>query len=210
MSSDFFRQYYVEIYMGSNAGRPILVAMFLAAGLSACGDSKEAAAPAATQASSAPAAKQEAPKDTWKDYAFADGGFTVKVPSDPTCQQQEAAKGIMATMCTTENEKTGMMISATKLPGAVPPGNIDNAIAGGMAGSAKNMQGELVNPVDVTVGGVKGKDFSVKTAQGEVRSRIFIKGNYLIQVMGMPKGELDASKAEIEKFVTSLSPKAGS
>jgi hypothetical protein len=28
--------------------------------------------------------------------------------------------------------------------------------------------------------------------------------------MGMPKGEPDASKAEIEKFVTSLSPKAGS
>jgi hypothetical protein len=195
--------------MISNANSAILATIFLTAGLGACGDSKEAAAPASTQTSSAPAQKQEAPKDSWKDYAFADNGFTVRVPSDPTCQSQDAGKGLTATMCATETEKTGMMISATKLPGTVPSENVDKAVAGAMAGSAKNMQGEVVSPVDVTVNGLKGKDFSVKTAQGEMRSRIFIKGSYLIQAMGVPKGDPAASKEELEKFVSSMGPKSG-
>jgi hypothetical protein len=102
-----------------------------------------------------------------------------------------------------------MMISATKLPNAVPAGNVDKAVAGAMAGSAKNMQGEVVTPADVTVDGLKGKDFSVKTAEGVMRSRIFIKGKYLIQAMGIPKGDPAASKDELEKFVASLGPKSG-
>jgi hypothetical protein len=199
-----------EIKMISNVNSAILAAIFFTAGLSACGDSKETAAPAATQTSSAPAEKQEAPKDGWKDYAFADNGFTVRVPSDPSCQPQDAGNGLTATMCTAETEKTGMMITATKLPNAVPAANVDKTVAGAMAGSAKNMQGEVVNPADVTVSGLKGKDFSVKTAQGEMRSRIFIKGNYLIQAMGIPKGDPAASKEELEKFVSSMGPKSGS
>ena len=177
----------------------LLVAALLVAGLSACGDSKDT--PKAAE-------KKEAPKDTWKDYAFADGGFTVRVPSDPACQQQDAGKGITASMCSAETDKTGMMLSASKLPGNVPAENVDKAIAGAMDGSAKSMQGEVVTPTDVTVNGLKGKDFSIKSAQGEIRSRIFIKGNYLIQALALPKGDPAAAKDEIEKFVTSLGPKA--
>ena len=184
----------------------LLVTTSLCACLCACNDSQPSATPAAAQKDAAPAAKPEAPKDTWKDYAFADGTFSIKVPADPTCQPQDAGNGMTATACTTETEKTGLVITSTPMPGVVPPENVEKAAAGAMAGVAKSMQGELVNPTDVDVGGVKGKDFSVKTAQGELHSRILIKGKYLIQVMGVPKAAPEASKAEIEKFVSSLKP----
>jgi hypothetical protein len=184
----------------------LLATTSLCACLSACNDSQPTATPAAAQKDAAPAAKLEAPKDTWKDFAFADGGFSIKVPADPTCQPQDAGSGLTATVCTTETEKTGLMITSTPLPGVVPPENVAKVAAGAMNGAAKNMQGELINPTDVDVGGVKGKDFVVKTAQGELHSRILIKGKYLIQVMGVPKADPEASKAEVEKFVTSLKP----
>lgn len=169
----------------------LTAAALLAIGLSACGDSKEAAG-----------------KDTWKDYAFLDGSFSIRVPSDPACQQQDVGKGISASLCSVETGKTGMLVSASKLPGVVPAENIEKAMVGAMDGSAKSMQGTVVNPTDVTTNGLNGKDFSIKTSQGDIRSRLYIKGSYLIQALAMPKGEPAAAKDEMEKFVTSLSPKA--
>lgn len=190
----------------------VAVLAMVAAGLGGCDsgnktDDKAASAPAASAPAAAPAAeaKPAAPQDSWKDYKLGDTGLSVRVPSDPQCQDQDQG-GMTNHMCSAETEKTGFMISSTKLQGEVDPAKIPAALDGAVNGQAKAMNGEVVDPKDIMVGDLKAKDYSVKTAQGEIRGRVVIKGGYLVQLMGLPKAAADdTTKAESEKFVASLS-----
>lgn len=147
--------------------------------------------------------------ENWKDYPLADGSFTVKIPADPTCHDQPIAAGITASMCMTETEHTGMMTSVTKMPaGLGDKVDLNTLLDNAMNGASKNVNGTISSSNDITVNGVKGREFVIDSSKGKVKNRIFFANDTLVHAIGIPKGDEAASKDEIEKFVTSLQPKS--
>lgn len=185
----------------------LLSVLLLGMAVAGCSDDektvKSTEQKSSTEVKSVEASKTVA-ADNWQEYKVGGGLFVVRVPAKPECQEQ-ASDGSVAKMCTTETQETGMMINATKLAGIVDPTKISEALTASLNGSAKGMGGEAVDVVDIDISGLKAKSFSIKTAQGVVPSRITIKGNYLVQVIAMPKtSESDVTKEESEKFLKSL------
>ena len=62
--------------------------------------------------------------------------------------------------------------SYTKLKAA--PGKIPGLLAGTMEGSAKDLNGNVVNSADITTNGLKGKEYTIKNPEGEYLSLIHI------------------------------------
>jgi hypothetical protein len=199
----------------------LATAVALCLGLAACdkapeekkvepSTTKPADAPKKEEAKQAEPAKAEEKKadaaaDSWKPFKAGGGSFVVSMPSEPQCQEQEAGSGMKATICAAETEKTGVMVSSTRMPGEIDPAQAVKALESAMNGSAKAMNGEAVNATDFTTDGLVGKDFTIKTPQGDVRSRMTFKGSYMVQLVAMPKAAADeTSKAESEKFLKSL------
>lgn len=176
-------------------------AALLALTLAACGDSTPD--PAKT-VSTIP--KPDLTKVvSWKDHAFADKAFLIKVPGDPICQELHAGS-LGANLCTTDTERSGLMYSYTKLRAA--PGKMAGLLAGTMEGSAKDLNGNVVNSADITANGLKGKEYTIKNPEGEYRARIFITPNYLVQIMGTAKVDPTVAKGEIDLYLNSLTAAA--
>lgn len=185
--------------------RAALAAPLLAILLAACSDRPEP--PSAPPPPPPPKPDLSKPV-VWKEFAFADKAFVVKVPGDPICQQNLSGS-LGAHMCMVDSERTGLMFSFTKLKaGDDVPAKAAGLIAGTMEGSAKDLNGNVASSADAAINGLKGKEYLIKSAEGEYRARIFMTKAYLVQTMGRAKADPAVANAEIDLFLNSLTPAA--
>ena len=164
-----------ELFVKHQATIGWIAAAVVAMGLGACDQTPTSEASASGASAQAPAEK-----DSWKEFKLGETAMTVSVPAEPQCQNQDAGNGLRAQVCASESEKTGLIVNVTKLPAKVAAAQLAKVLDGAMNGSAKGMNAQAIKVSDVTVGGLKAKDFSVDSAQGEIRSRLVIKSAQLV------------------------------
>lgn len=154
--------------------------------------------------------KNAAVTGSWKDFPVDGGAFTIKFPSKPTCEDQNAGDGLVVHICTYDAGNLALLVSVTKLPGKVTKSNFNRALDGGVKGSIDSLEGVLTDSQDIAISGQKGRDFAGKSDQYKFKSRMFLSGNSLVQAIGIRENAAPASyDAKIEAFVSSLLPKGG-
>lgn len=182
----------------------LFAAALLALTLTACSDTPEPGKPAAAPPPPPPPKPDLSKPVVWKDHSFANNAFSLKVPGDPVCQEMLAGS-LGANMCTIDTERTGLMYSFTKLKAGTST-KAASLIAGTMEGSAKDLNGAVASSADFAANGLKGKEYSIKNPEGVFRARIFLAGDYLVQVMGTAKVDPEVSNKEIDLYLNSLAP----
>lgn len=147
--------------------------------------------------------------DAWQGFPIAEGKFSVKFPARPACETRNTGNGLAIMTCSVSAPHSEMVVMVTRMDTeGRSASEIDSALTSGMAGAAQNVQGEVVDPRDVTVHGVKGKEFTVKTRSGVIIQRMLIGDGYIVQAMAMPSPDSAAARSEIQAFVSSLAPTA--
>jgi hypothetical protein len=144
------------------------------------------------------------PNEPWVEFKFAEL-FAAQAPSAPECDEDDLGHGVKAVSCSVEGKGLVMLAMATSLPSKpLEAAAIDKALALAVESAAKSMKGNVSKVEPAYAAGAKGRDFSVKTPEGEVHGRVLIAGGMLAQALAMPKAETDATKKEAQRFIASL------
>ncbi len=189
--------------MSSNVVR-ILIVVFVAFALAACGKKDEPQTANAPQASVAPVAQDQYKE--WKDYPFADGKFVVKYPADkvesaaPTCQQQNVISACgFKTSGNRLNFVWGPIAVWEPADGSKSPAAYFNK----WAESVKNEHG-FSGIRDVTVNGIAGKEADSADDGEEGVNRILFIGDTYVNFFGFSKSADSIAKQDRDKFLNSF------
>ena len=170
--------------------------VFLAAVLAACGKSGENRNDVASKHVAAPDRYEG-----WKDYAFADGKFSVKYPADKAVLPEPRCYVGRISGCNFNTGSSGLRLSWGKIDRA--PSEFMHAVIDG-----EKARGKLLELHDVKVNGIDAKEFVVAAEKdGDMRFRTLVAGDTFVMIFGFNlKSKFSESKEEIDKFIESMSP----
>lgn len=181
--------------MGFEVGKSIRLAgsvMAAAIGLAACGSTSSNSAATPTPAPT--------------PYVATDSGFSAVFPATPARSTQAINQsGINATLtlyqATTNTEQVA--VAFEQLPVAPQGDAIQASLDGGVAGSAKNVNGTVVSKSNTQFLGQPAEDAVVQAQGSVIRERIFFVGSKLYVLEGITSS-LDAKHPAYDKMLATF------
>jgi hypothetical protein len=148
--------------------------------------------------------------DDWVSFSPKGGKFTVKMPAKPkdTSQEIDSAVGkLKVNMYMYEEGNAGVyMVAYTDYPeDSVTEENVKDVLAGAESGGIKGVKGKLIKSKAIKLGKYPGREvtYTVPAIKGTAKSRIFVAGDRLYQVVALGNEEFMGSE-EIDFFFGSF------
>lgn len=149
----------------------------------------------------------------WGEFVPDERAYSVLAPSEARCTDSGSDKkyGGRWKKCSFETPRTVMYVehlplAVNSLMPIVP--DVDTIINETMQELATAISAEILNPVDVMVNGIKGKEFSLKMPEGTNKLRIYASDKFVLQVLAESKQADAPDDVEMAKFVRSVVPNA--
>jgi len=163
----------------------------IAIGLSACGGSSSTAA-------------TPTPEPT--PYVATDSGFSAVFPATPARSTQQINQaGVNASLtlyqATTNTEQVA--VAFEQLPVAPQSDAIQTSLDGGVAGSAKNVNGTVVSKSNTQFLGQPAEDALIQAQGTVIRERIFFNGSKLYVLEGITSG-MDTEHPGYDKMLATF------
>lgn len=142
----------------------------------------------------------------FKEFSNADGRFKILFPGTPKEKTQNAG-GVTIRMFYVEQRNGGYFVAVNGLPQPVQDRDIKNVLDGARTGALARSGGKLTSESDVTLAGkYPGREINAdltKPAAGKLRTRVYLVGDRMFQVMVMGTGSF-VDGADTKKFFDSF------
>lgn len=148
----------------------------------------------------------------WGEFESDERTYSVLAPSEARCVDSGSDKkyGGRWKKCSFETPRTSMYVEhlpleINSLMPTVP--EVDAILNETMQELATANSAEILDPVNVMVNGIKGKEFSLKMRAGTNKIRIYASDKFVLQVLAESKQVGTQDDVEMTKFVNSVVPK---
>jgi hypothetical protein len=174
--------------------RPCGAVVLTAIGLAACG------------ASTSNSAVTPSPTPAATPYVATDSGFSAVFPATParsTQQINQAGVNASLTLYQATTNAEQVAVAFEQLPVAPQGGAIQASLDGGVAGSAKNVNGTVVSKSNIQFLGQPAEDAVIQAQGTVIRERIFFNGSKLYVLEGITSS-LDAKHLGYDKMLATF------
>jgi hypothetical protein len=145
-----------------------------------------------------------------RTFSPKDGGFEIKVPAEPRQSTKSfdtlLGKATLKLFSGKINDMVFYTAGYTEFPkGLTGLGSTKDLLDGGVAGSAKGVNGKVISQKTIKLGNVEGREAVIEALNGklEIRVRVFVVKDRMYQVM-TATAKANGGATEITDFLDSF------